>query len=129
MARWHAVVAGVLVALAMEVVIVLVSGRLSLIGGLAVNRHLAAEPYDYRGLKSAIETIEDLAGGVFGLRFESESGGDVDLASDLVELVLDVREQEREAGNYDRADDLRDELEALGVEVGDSADGPTYRLP
>jgi hypothetical protein len=34
MARWHAVVAGVLVALAMEVVIVLVSGRLSLIGGL-----------------------------------------------------------------------------------------------
>jgi cysteinyl-tRNA synthetase len=95
----------------------------------AVNRHLAAEPYDYRGLKSAIETIEDLAGGVFGLRFESESGGDVDLASDLVELVLDVREQEREAGNYDRADDLRDELEALGVEVGDSADGPTYRLP
>ncbi|WP_169051735.1 hypothetical protein [Halorhabdus amylolytica] len=29
------------------------------------------------------------------------------------------------AGNYERAD----ELAALGVEVEDSDDGPTYRLP
>ena len=34
MARWHAVLAGLLVAVTMEAVIWLVSGRLSLIGGL-----------------------------------------------------------------------------------------------
>jgi cysteinyl-tRNA synthetase len=95
----------------------------------AVNRHLANEEYDYRGLKAAIEAFEDLAGDVFGLQFGSGTGGDVGIADDLVELVLEVREREREAGNYERADALRDELEALGVEVGDSADGPTYRLP
>jgi cysteinyl-tRNA synthetase len=95
----------------------------------AVNRHLEADEYDYRGLKAAIETLEDLGGDVFGLRFGSGGESDVDLAADLVELVLDVREREREAGNYDRADELRDELQSLGVEVGDSAEGPTYRLP
>jgi cysteinyl-tRNA synthetase len=41
---------------------------------------------------------------------------------------LEVREAEREAGNYDRADDLRDELAAIGVEVQDDDDGPAYRF-
>jgi len=42
--------------------------------------------------------------------------------------VLDLRENERESGNYERADDLRDTLEALGVDVEDSDDGPTFRF-
>ena len=95
----------------------------------SVNRHLDGEAYDYRGLKAAVETFEELGGSVFGLQFGTERAGDVALAADLVELVLEIREREREAGNYDRADELRDELQALGVEVGDSAEGPTYRLP
>jgi cysteinyl-tRNA synthetase len=95
----------------------------------AVNSHLSREEYDYRGLKAAVETFEDLGGDVFGLELGASGGGDVELAGDLVELVLEVREEERAAGDYDRADALRDELEALGVEVGDSPEGPTYRLP
>jgi cysteinyl-tRNA synthetase len=46
-----------------------------------------------------------------------------------LKAAVEVREEERAAGDYDRADALRDELEALGVEVGDSPEGPTYRLP
>jgi cysteinyl-tRNA synthetase len=95
----------------------------------SVNRHLDGEEYDYRGLKAAVETFAELAGDVFGLELGAGSDNDVTLAADVVELVLAVREREREAGNYDRADELRDELQALGVEVGDSAEGPTYRLP
>jgi len=95
----------------------------------SVNRHLDGAAYDYRGLKAAVETFEELAGDVFGLELGAGSENDVTLAADVVELVLEVREREREAGNYDRADELRDELQALGVEVGDSAEGPTYRLP
>ncbi len=94
----------------------------------AVNRHVDAhDEYDYRGLRRAVETFDDLAGGVFGLDFGGDATGDVRLADDLVELVLDVREGEREAGNYDRADDLRDALSDLGIEIEDSDDGPTYR--
>jgi cysteinyl-tRNA synthetase len=96
----------------------------------AVNRHVDGdEAYDYVGLREAVETFETLGGDVLGLRFGggSEGEGGAHLADDLIELVLDVREAEREAGNYDRADDLRDDLEALGVTVEDGSDGPTYR--
>jgi cysteinyl-tRNA synthetase len=97
----------------------------------AVNRHVEGhDEYDYRGLRRAIEAFEELGGDVLGLALgPGRSGeGEASLASDLVELVLDVREREREAGNYDRADALRDGLEALDVEVGDGPDGPTYRF-
>jgi len=97
-----------------------------------LNSHIEdRERYDYVGLRTAVETLETLGGGVLGLEFGAESGseGDVELADDLVELVLDVREREREAGNYERADELRDELEALGVGIEDDDDGTTYRLP
>ncbi|MDS0293183.1 cysteine--tRNA ligase [Halogeometricum luteum] len=96
----------------------------------AVNTHVGdAEEYDYRGLREAIEAFEDLGGDVFGLGFDGAAeGGDVSVAEDLVELLLNVREAEREAGNYDRADELRDELEALGIEVHDSEDGPSFRF-
>jgi len=95
----------------------------------AVNRHVdGRDEYDYVGLRSAVEAFEELGGGVLGLDFGGGgAGGEVHLADDLIELVLDVREAEREAGNYDRADELRDDLEALGVTVEDSDDGPTYR--
>jgi cysteinyl-tRNA synthetase len=96
----------------------------------AVNTHVDDhEEYDYRGLREATETIEAFAGDVFGLALGGGAGdGDVTIAEDLVELVLSVREREREAGNYERADDLRDELEALGVEVQDTDDGAEFRF-
>ncbi|WP_129116936.1 cysteine--tRNA ligase [Halegenticoccus tardaugens] len=96
----------------------------------AANRHLdGRDEFDYRGLRRTIETFDELGGGVFGLTFaDGASAGDVRLAGELVELVLDVRERERAAGNYERADELRDALAALGVEVEDGDDGPTYRL-
>jgi len=95
----------------------------------AVNSHLDAhEQRDYQGLRRAVETFEELGGGILGLAFGDDDSGDVSLAGDVVDLVLDIREQERDAGNYERADELRDELEALGVEVQDTDDGPTYRL-
>ncbi|SEQ23749.1 cysteine--tRNA ligase [Natrinema salaciae] len=105
----------------------------------AINRHLESAAgesgrdaetggYDYRGLKRAVDALEEL-GGVLGFSFTGETTGSAALAGDVVDLVLDVREREREAGNYDRADELRDELEALGIEVQDTDDGPTYRLP
>ncbi|AFZ74911.1 cysteine--tRNA ligase [Natronobacterium gregoryi] len=95
----------------------------------AINRHLEdRDRYDYRGLREAVETLEEL-GDVLGLSVTGDTTGSADLAGDVVDLVLDVREQEREAGNYERADELRDELEALGIEVQDTDGGPTYRLP
>ena len=95
----------------------------------AVNAHLDDhEEYDYRGLREAVEAYKDLGEGVLGLQFETQTDGSADLVGEAVELLLAVREQEREAGNYDRADELRADLEALGVEVQDTDDGPEFRL-
>ncbi|MFC7214941.1 cysteine--tRNA ligase [Saliphagus sp. GCM10025334] len=104
----------------------------------ATNRHLegaeeesgpGSKAYDYQGLKRAVETLEKL-GEVLGLTFGgADASGDVELAGEVVDLVLEIREQERDTGNYERADELRDELEAIGVEVQDTDEGPTFRLP
>ncbi|WP_128478272.1 cysteine--tRNA ligase [Halorussus pelagicus] len=95
----------------------------------AVNKHVDSRAeYDYRALCDAVETFEELGEGVFGFALAGDGEGNVELLDELVELVLDVREQEREAGNYERADDLRDDLEALGVEVQDTDSGAEFRL-
>jgi cysteinyl-tRNA synthetase len=96
----------------------------------AVNRHLDHyKTHDYPGLKRAIDVFNQLGGDVLGLVFgDDEPAGDVRLAEDLIELVLSIREKERVAGNYDRADGLRDRLDALGVTVEDEGDGVTYRI-
>ena len=95
----------------------------------AANRHLDAEgPYDYRGLHRAAETFETFGGDVLGFDFDGNSEGDVGIADELVEFVLGLRETERDAGNYERADKIRAGLEGLGVEVQDTDEGPQYRL-
>ncbi len=96
----------------------------------AVNEHVDSyEKYDYKGLHRAIETLERLGGEVLGFVFdEGERDGSVSLAEELIEELLSVREREREAGNYEMADAIRDELEALGIEVQDTDDGPKFRL-
>ena len=95
----------------------------------AVNEHVdAADRYDYQGLRRAIETFETLGGEVLGFVFGGHAEGSVGLAEELIEELLAVREQEREAGNYETADEIRDRLEALGVEVQDTDEGPQFRL-
>jgi cysteinyl-tRNA synthetase len=84
--------------------------------------------YDYVALRRTVETFEEFGGDILGLAFGDTSGSDVELADDLIGLILDVREQERADGNYERADTLRDDLSGLGVEIQDTDDGPTYRL-
>jgi len=95
----------------------------------AVNRHVGdREEFDYAGLRRAIETFDELAGDVLGFTFGEETGGDARLAEEAVELALSIREEERTAGNYGRADRIRDRLGELGVEVQDTDDGFEYRF-
>ena len=96
----------------------------------AINEHVDGhDRYDYEGLNRAVEAIEELGGEVLGFLFSGTTpDGDVELAAELIEELLAVREDRREAGDYETADDIRDRLEALGVEVQDTDSGPEFRL-
>jgi cysteinyl-tRNA synthetase len=48
--------------------------------------------------------------------------------SDLVNDLLNQRKVARDEKNWDRADEIRSELNSMGVIVEDSPDGPIWRL-
>lgn len=52
---------------------------------------------------------------------------DADPLAEQVEALLDERAEARANGNYDRADEIRDILDEMGIEVMDSPDGTTWR--
>ena len=58
--------------------------------------------------------------------FEGASTSENENLATKVESLLDERAAAREAGNYDRADAIRDELDAMGIEVMDGPDGTTW---
>ena len=49
-----------------------------------------------------------------------------DLLGPLVELLLEQREAARAAGDFARADEIRNKLGEIGIRVEDSADGPRW---
>jgi len=95
----------------------------------AVHSHLDdSVPFDYPALNDAIETFEEFGSDVLGLEFGNRQRSSEDgRLEDVVDIVLDLREAERAAGNYERADELRDALEATGLEVQDTDAGPDVR--
>ena len=69
---------------------------------------------------------------VLGLGLKEAAGAataltDADLPPDAAEL-LDARRSAREQRDWAESDRLRDELDALGVEVSDTREGTTWRL-
>ena len=81
------------------------------------------------------EWLEELAGSVLGLlpsREEALAGPEDDPRrleiSGLVQELLLKRQIARDAGDWDSADAIRDELTAMGVTVVDTADGPDWTL-
>lgn len=77
-------------------------------------------PDHHRALRAGlVETVEAARRGLEDRR---------SLLAGFVELALDLRREAREAGDYARADRIRDRLVALGVKVGDSPQGTTWEL-
>lgn len=73
-----------------------------------------------------ITRVDNLLGLLPDLDNTDNSGAGDDFAR-RVESLLEERTAARAAKNFSRADEIRAELTAMGVEVMDSADGPTWR--
>jgi cysteinyl-tRNA synthetase len=64
---------------------------------------------------------------VLGFEFASTAPSDR-LATELIEYLLELREQARASREFDRADDIRRRLGELGVAVDDTPSGPRWQL-
>jgi len=85
-------------------------------------------------LKNLLVTFEELTG-ILGLTFEmpgtagaAAEGADMELVGGLVGMILELRARARKEKNWALADELRDGLKELGVEVEDAKDGAKWKL-
>jgi len=72
----------------------------------------------------------ELGNTVLGLipAVENTDSGDAQRQDGLIKLLIDMRKQARVEKQFARADQIRDQLKALGVVLEDRADGTFYRI-
>lgn len=74
------------------------------------------------------EFIEKTAEGVLGIvDFSSGDKDESSIEDEVINLLLDIRLRVKQEKNYQMADDIRNKLNELGIEIKDTKDGSTFR--
>jgi cysteinyl-tRNA synthetase len=87
-----------------------------------------------QGTLEAIEGLyQGLGGEVLGILFDVQavggaSQGDSDLVDGLVRMLIDTRQQARQARDWATSDTIRDQLAAIGISLEDGPEGTRWRL-
>ena len=81
-------------------------------------------------MQKALDAFRSLAGDVLGILYADagKEGGAADLSAELIDLLLEVRENARRQKDWSTADLIRDRLTAIGIEVKDTAKGPKWNI-
>lgn len=95
-----------------------------------VNRHLDDTTHYAMGTLAAMDRIfRDLAGGVLGIVPDNLKNQENEhIVDGLVKFVLELRQEYREAREWDKADAIRSHLTELGILIEDGPDDTTWRL-
>jgi cysteinyl-tRNA synthetase len=89
----------------------------------------SGQPIGQAALSAIDELYRDYGGTVLGIipdEFKQESN--YELVDGLVRMLIDMRKEARQARDFKRGDQIRDQLAALGVVLEDGRGGTTYRL-
>lgn len=89
------------------------------------NRLLAENKLSAKGAKNLLQALEDVDA-VFGI-LPKEKNVTSAIADDVIQILIDVRNELRKRKQYDLADRIRDELKAKGVELQDTAEGVKWK--
>lgn len=73
-----------------------------------------------------IDTYSSFVRDVLGLQPTEES--DNNKVDDIIQILLDIRQQARTEKNWALSDQVRDQLAEAGIEIKDGKDGTTYSL-
>lgn len=95
-----------------------------------LNAWLSANTNASRETLQAIESLyATLLGDVLGIRFDDLADGlGAGLVPDLVGLLIDLRSELRAAKQYALADQVRDRIVSLGIQLRDGPQGTTWTL-
>jgi cysteinyl-tRNA synthetase len=91
----------------------------------ALNEYLTG-PSNKGVLFEAAKHYRDILN-VLGL-FEKRSQGLDELTNKLIDLVAGLRQEQREAKNYALADDIRNKLAEIGIELQDTKEGAAWKI-
>jgi cysteinyl-tRNA synthetase len=89
----------------------------------------SGQPIGKAALMAIDQLYRDYGGTVLGVipdEFKQESN--YELVDGLVRMLIDMRKDARQAKDFKRSDQIRDQLAALGVVLEDGRGGTTYRL-
>lgn len=90
-----------------------------------INIYLKKDAFDAEALAKAQHVITDLAG-VLGIELAQAEAGDDNLADALMDLIIKLRKDARANKNFQLADQIRDELGAMGITLEDGKAGTTW---
>ena len=71
-------------------------------------------------------TFNTFIGDILGLRQEESASGNNTTVDDLMQLVLELRKNAKNAKDFTTSDKIRDELSKIGINVNDTKDGATW---
>jgi cysteinyl-tRNA synthetase len=93
-----------------------------------INKYIEAHVEIERQVKKEIsEIIETLVEDIFGITMEIRKPESGKLAEDLMKLILTIRQQMREKGDWKTSDEIRSKLQELGVIVEDTAEKSKWK--
>jgi cysteinyl-tRNA synthetase len=76
-------------------------------------------------LLAADTLLQNLAGKVLGLRWQA-AGGNGSGRDEIIQILVDMRNEARKAKNFSLGDEIRDRLAASGVELKDGSEGTKW---
>ena len=95
-----------------------------------VNNWLDSTNFPDQNTLDNIKDIFDLtAGDVLGLlpkKYDSQVVKEIGDIAGIMELILDIRDKLRKNKNFELADELRNKLADLNIEIKDTPEGPTW---
>ena len=91
-----------------------------------INTYLQEKIHNYSTLMFAYTTLRELLN-VFGLFPEKAGGFDTGFADTLVQKIIDLRNDFRKEKQWKAADNLRDMLKELHIELKDLPEGTRWR--
>ncbi len=74
------------------------------------------------------EFLKDFVDGVLGIWPKENTSSDSDKTEQLVELLIEMRSDVRNSKNFELADQIRDRLSDIGIELMDKPEGTQFKI-